>query len=278
MRTALALTTILGMAMLAVHIVAKRQPDPKEVEQYSQHFKTNERWQGRVAADFEIKTLDGETFKLADHVGREVVILNFFTTWCGPCRAEMPELQRFAGEVKGKPIRVIGIDVEEKRETVESFLRELKITLPVALDEPGDVVKKYGIDSYPTTVVIGPDGRIPLYQVGPIMNADVAFDAVLKPGLAAIASATGISREGYLLASAPEVRDTSTKAVDLEGRAEQIAKAMVCPCGCADKVAPCHCSTAKAIKKRLAAGLPADRTNADVIRALDREFCVKDKP
>jgi thiol-disulfide isomerase/thioredoxin len=272
-------TLVTGLALLGLQVAFKPPPDPDEVRSIAQMGTAPADWSGRVAPDFDTPLLDGSTFRLADHVGRDVVILNFFTTWCGPCRQEMPELQRYADSFHGKPLIVLGIDVEERRNLVEGLVKELRVGFPVAVDESGAVGRAFGVTAYPTTVVVGADGRVAHYESGAISNADVALGRLVGPQLEAIAAGRGISREAYLDAWSKEkdkpAASTGQAEKPLTGQARRIAEAMTCPCGCVDKVVACTCNTSKQIKQRLAAGGYEAKSDDEVIRELNREFCGK---
>jgi thiol-disulfide isomerase/thioredoxin len=266
-----------GVCMLGVQIWVKQRPSPEDISAWARDARDRAAWRGRVAPDFELTLLDGSSFRLADRVGRHVIILNFFATWCGPCRAEMPELQRYAQAHEAEGVILLGIDAEEKHTVVEQFIRELRITFPVGIDGSGDLMKQYGVTSFPTTVVIGADGRVKLYETGAISNADVAFGAVVTPELVAIREGRGVTVDAYRAALAAEPRSDSEKGgpAPLTGRALKIAAAMPCPCGCDDKVQECRCSTSKQIKARLAKGGYDSKTDAEVMEELNKEFCMK---
>ena len=274
------LIALLALPLLGVHAVVKRQPDPEEVAQFSGGFTRPGEWRGKVAPDFDLALLDGSHFKLSDHVGTKVLILNFFTTWCGPCKAEMPELNRFAAERQGRPLMLIGIDGEEKKELVEKFLREVAVAFPVGIDSTGDLQKSYGVQSYPTTVVIGADGRIQLYQLGAILNADVALAAIVDTHMTQIQQGRGISKENYLIAVQGETYPqgpvpSPSDLPKMSPRALQIASSMDCPCGCSDRLEACECNTARKAKAKLATLSLEGREDADVKEELNREFCMK---
>jgi peroxiredoxin len=245
-------------------------------------------WLGRLAPDIEVPMLDGSTLRLADHVGQRVVVLNFFATWCGPCRQEMPELQRYIETLAKaqEPFTFVAIDVEEKRSAVEKFITELSLTMPIGLDESGDIAKQYGVNAFPTTVVIGADGRVKLFESGAIANADVSLWPSLKPEIDAIRQGRGIKPDAWraALAAAPKGveaadEDATPSKPALTGRARHIADTMTCPCGCSNTVTVCTCHTAKGIKDKLAASGSdpnfAKQTDAEVMTSLNREFCMK---
>lgn len=275
----LLLIVLLSGGLLAVHAGYKTRPDPNEIAQIVGRRTAQTNWIGRVAPDVSLPLLDGTTFRIADAVGREVIVLNFFATWCGPCRAEMPELARYTAAA-GKDVRLIGIDAQETRALVERFLTANKVTFPVAIDETGDILKRFGVEAFPTTIVIGADGRVKVYEVGQVSNADVSLKPAVTREQQAIAAGRGITPDAYQIAlarspaSRASDRDTSGSA-PLTGRAGRIAKAMPCPCGCDDRVSACACHTAKQIKARLAEGDFGERSDAAIMEALDKEFCMK---
>jgi thiol-disulfide isomerase/thioredoxin len=107
--------------------------------------------------------LHGHRWTSAGLKGR-VVVLNFWATWCGPCKEEMPSLQALhkdpsQGPSDASPAVVIGINVKETPSTVRRFLAAQHLDLPVVLDPQGDLTRQWGVRIYPTTVLIGPDGR-----------------------------------------------------------------------------------------------------------------------
>jgi thiol-disulfide isomerase/thioredoxin len=276
----LLLLLVVGGGLIAVQAAYKQRPDPSALAREAYDEDAPSRWTGRVAPELSLTTLDGRPFRLADEVGKRVVVLNFFATWCGPCRAEMPELERFQRQA-GDSVLLVGIDAEEVREVVVRFIDEVKTTFPVVIDESGEVLKQYGVSSFPTTVVIGADGRIKLYEVGMIRNADVALGRIVEAERAAIDAGRGVTAEAYRTALSeqspmPGAADVPKPvSPDVAARAARIAQGMPCPCGCDDTVEACGCRTSKAIKARLAEGRFEDRTDAAIMEALNKEFCMK---
>lgn len=269
---------LLALPLVGLHVVLKQQPEAREVDQLRSAVSRPGEWQGKLAPDFELSLLDGSRFHLADHVGREVVVLNFFATWCGPCKAEMPELGRFVERRRGQPFLLIGIDAEEKEDLVKAFLRDLPVPFPVGIDASGELQKSFGVEAYPTTIAIGSDGRIQLYQSGAILNADVALGALVDSSVEQIRHGGGIPRDAYREALKAERYPTPAPRRDqprLGERARRIAGAMDCPCGCSDTLLKCACSTARKAKAKLASLSLEGRHDADVMEELNREFCMK---
>lgn len=268
-----------GVGVLTFQALAKPRPDASSIDEMARSFSSASSWRDRVAPDFEIALLDGRRVRLADHVGREVIVLNFFATWCGPCRAEMPELERFYRAESGNGVFMLAVDAEEKHTAVQNFVSQLRISIPVGIDGSGDIGKLYDVSAFPTTVVIGADGRVKLYEVAAIANADVSLVPLIAPEKTAIQQGRGVTAEAYrrALAEAPARGRAADAPSPLTGRPLAIAEAMVCPCGCDDKVSACSCDTAKKIRTRLGADSLDGKTDVEVIEALNREFCVKGK-
>lgn len=150
---------------------------------------------GEMAPDFTLPTLDGEQVTLSDLKG-QVVVLDFWATWCGPCKIALPKLQEFANWVKenNQPVKVYAVDVWERGESAEAieekvreFWTENKYTMPTLLDFEGKAIQKYGFSSIPTTVVVGPDGKIVKIHVGFSPN----MVDMLKSDVAEATKATG---------------------------------------------------------------------------------------
>ncbi len=111
------------------------------------------------AVDFQLPNLSGVDVKLSDYRG-QVVFLNFWATWCGPCRSEMPSMEKVYNELKNEGFVILAVDLAEDNKTVQSFVDELGITFPVVLDQSGEVGGAYDARSIPTTYIIGRDGNI----------------------------------------------------------------------------------------------------------------------
>ncbi len=123
---------------------------------------------GQPAPNFELANLAGQPVKLSDFAGKPV-ILNFWATWCPPCRQEMPELQA-AAEEYGDRLTIIGINHTsgDNPDLVPNFVAEYGITFPVLLDELGLVVEIYGVVGLPTTIFIDRNGVINEIITGPV--------------------------------------------------------------------------------------------------------------
>ncbi len=114
---------------------------------------------GQIAPDFVSVTDSGDPIKLSDLRG-QVVLLNFWASWCGPCRLEMPEFQAAYARYGDQGFSVVAVNYGEAAETVQNFRKGLKLTFPLVMDERGEVQTRYGINQYPTSLLIGRDGVI----------------------------------------------------------------------------------------------------------------------
>lgn len=121
------------------------------------------------APDFELKNLAGETIRLSDFKGKPL-LLNFWATWCGPCRAEFPELQSVAVEHK---VAIIGINMttNDTPSQVPAFVAEFGVTFPIVLDETGEVSRAYQVTGLPTSIFIDRDGVVREVCLGAINKA-----------------------------------------------------------------------------------------------------------
>jgi cytochrome c biogenesis protein CcmG/thiol:disulfide interchange protein DsbE len=113
----------------------------------------------RATPGIELATLDGGTFRLADQAGKPVVV-NFWATWCLPCREEAPAFEQVYKNNLDKGLVVVGVDVAEPPDVVGKFVSDMGLTYPIALDTDGETTELYRIQGMPTTLFIGRDGKI----------------------------------------------------------------------------------------------------------------------
>ncbi|RMD71346.1 MAG: TlpA family protein disulfide reductase [Gammaproteobacteria bacterium] len=118
------------------------------------------------APDFALPDLDGKVHRLSDYRGK-VVVINFWATWCPPCRKEMPSLERAWQVLRKEGIMLFAIDVAEDENAVFAFVAEHDLSFPVLLDEEGGVIGRWSAKGLPTTYVVDPEGRIVYKATGP---------------------------------------------------------------------------------------------------------------
>ena len=122
-------------------------------------------WRGKPAPDFQLNTLDGQSVSLSDLKGKPV-LLNFWATWCGPCRIEMPFLQQIYDEWRGRGLVLLAINIGENPSQIAEFMQSQGLSFPVLLDSDGEIAQKYNIQYIPSTFFIDKDGIIQDMKVG----------------------------------------------------------------------------------------------------------------
>lgn len=118
-----------------------------------------------VAPDFTLDSEGGKTYHLADYRG-QVVLINFWATWCPPCRHEMPSMNRMWKKIKGKGVQVFAVNVGEDADTIFEFLGSYPVNFPLLMDHDGTIVKKYPVTGLPTTYIVDPEGKVVYRAVG----------------------------------------------------------------------------------------------------------------
>lgn len=179
-RITILLIIILAAGIGVFHYKFKQSPDKENVRTLVRSF-TMPRVLYKKAPDFKVTLIDGSEFNLADHAKDKIVIINFFATWCGPCKSEIPELNSFYDRNKDNDIIMIGVDVGETTEVLNSFMRENEINYPVAvIDKESKIVADYLVNAFPTTVLIDYNGTVMMYEQGAIVNAEMILDTRIK--------------------------------------------------------------------------------------------------
>jgi len=121
---------------------------------------------GSVAPDFRLTTLTGEQVSLSDFRG-QVVLLNFWATWCGPCQDEMPSMERLYKTLKGEGFALLAVSVDEAKENVVGFRDAYALSFPILLDSNMEVANLYQTYRYPESLLIDRSGMILARFIGP---------------------------------------------------------------------------------------------------------------
>ena len=118
-----------------------------------------------LARDFELPDLDGNKLKLSDFKGH-IVIVNFWATWCPPCRAEIPSMQRAWNVLKNHNVVLLAIHVGGNEDKIWSFLTDFNVDFPVLIDARSKVSRRWPMMGLPTTFIVDPDGKLALRAIG----------------------------------------------------------------------------------------------------------------
>ncbi len=148
-----------------------------------------------LAPDFAVPDLSGHAIRLSALRGK-VVLVNLWTTWCPPCREEMPSMQRLYDRLHDRDFQLLAVSQDEDgRRVVEPFVRELKLSFPVLIDPDHQVGDRYGVWGYPETFVIDRDGRVVERVIGPrdwmSPESVAALEGLLATGDGAASAAAG---------------------------------------------------------------------------------------
>jgi len=117
------------------------------------------------APRFSSMTPEGKKMGIDDLKGK-LVVLNFWATWCPPCRLEMPSMEKLYQEFKGEGLEVVAINFMEKEKPIKSFLKENGFTFPVLLDKKGEIARNYGVHGLPVTYLIARNGNLIARSMG----------------------------------------------------------------------------------------------------------------
>ena len=121
---------------------------------------------GSMVAPFELTTLDGKVVKSSELAGK-VVLVNFWATWCGPCKEEMPSLARLLKQLDPAQFVLLTVTTDLQRQGIAHFLSQLGVSLPVLFDEDQEVSRSFMVRGLPTTIVSARDGALVGRAVGP---------------------------------------------------------------------------------------------------------------
>ncbi|MBD7963847.1 TlpA disulfide reductase family protein [Fictibacillus norfolkensis] len=166
---------LIGLAFYTA-IDKKEEPRTEVKEEENTGLK-----QGSTAPTFSLVTLDGKQVDLKDYRGKKVIV-NFWATWCPPCREEMPEMEKFYRDYKNKDVEILAVNLEYSEtntEKVSKFVKEYELSFPIPLDEKNTIGKQFRAVSIPTSYFIDEEGMISNSHIGP-MDYDFMKDEINK--------------------------------------------------------------------------------------------------
>jgi thiol-disulfide isomerase/thioredoxin len=139
---------------------------------------------GKPAPDFKLSLLDGGQVTLSELKGKNVVLLDFWATWCGPCRQVMPALMEVANEYQAKGVRYLAVNLREEPATINAYLKSAGLKIEVPLDKDGKVAEKYNVKGIPTMAIVDKEGIVRDVHVGASANIKAelkkTLDQILK--------------------------------------------------------------------------------------------------
>ena len=123
--------------------------------------------------------IKGKALDLSELRG-QVVVVNFWASWCPPCRAEMPSLERLAGKMISEGLRIVGVNIGESRADVEAFLKDVPVGFPVLLDNEGRTLKAWNVVAFPSTFLVDREGMLRFGVYGGIEWDDPEVVALIQ--------------------------------------------------------------------------------------------------
>lgn len=134
----------------------------------TQQSDTVDKSQVQTAPNFTLTDLNGKTVSLSDYKGKNIYI-NFWASWCGPCRLEMPDIEKIYQAYKDKELIILAVNIGESKDKVKAFMNVNELNFPVLLDTEGKAAKIYKVSSIPVSLFINKEGVVVGKQVG-LMN------------------------------------------------------------------------------------------------------------
>ena len=147
------IAVLLGLALLAMPAAAQAPAQPLKP------------WSGGATPRLELADLDGKQHRLADYRG-SVVLVNFWATWCVPCRDEMPSIERLRASLEGRRFVVLAVNLAEPESRIRKFLEAVPLGFPVLLDRDTQTTRAWQAKVLPATYIVGPDGAIRYRHIG----------------------------------------------------------------------------------------------------------------
>ncbi len=134
---------------------------------------------GTAAPDFTLKSSSGKNLKLSEHRG-QVVMINFWASWCGPCRQELPLLNRLHEQYRKAGFTLLGVNVDDQPQAAQDMARQLGIGFPVLFDNDKLISRRYDVDAMPSTLLIDRDGKVRYVHRGFRPGYEARYETQIK--------------------------------------------------------------------------------------------------
>jgi peroxiredoxin len=134
---------------------------------------------GSSAPNFTLKSSTGKNLKLSEYRG-EVVMINFWATWCGPCRQELPLLNRLHEQYRKAGFTLLGVNIDDRPDAARTMAKSLGISFPVLFDSEKQVSRLYDVNAMPSTVLIGRDGKVRYIHLGYRTGYETKYESQIR--------------------------------------------------------------------------------------------------
>lgn len=138
------------------------------------HLQANEQ-----ANDFTLKSKESGNIRLSEQRGN-IVMVNFWASWCGPCREELPKMEALYQEYQDLGFEILAINVDDEASKADILLNDIEVSFPVLYDSAGEVSELYDVNAMPTTVIIDRDGKQRLVHLGYRAGDEKKYEAAIK--------------------------------------------------------------------------------------------------
>ncbi|MDH5573024.1 MAG: TlpA family protein disulfide reductase [Gammaproteobacteria bacterium] len=133
----------------------------------------------KSADNFTLKSRSGKNIKLSEYQG-QVVLINFWASWCGPCRAEMPVLEELYKRYQSKGFVVLGVNVDDNQTKAQDLLKKIPVSFPVLFDTDKNLTEKYQVDAMPSTFMVDRDGVLRAVHKGYLADYATKYENEIK--------------------------------------------------------------------------------------------------
>ncbi|MBT1451549.1 TlpA family protein disulfide reductase [Glaciecola sp. XM2] len=161
-------STLLASAVLAIAAIG-----------FSTNTLANAGASAETAKDFTLPSRDSGNIRLSEQRGN-IVMVNFWASWCGPCREELPEMEELYQEYADMGFEILAVNVDDEVSKADILLNDIEVTFPVLYDTQGEVSKLYDVNAMPTTVIIDRDGNQRLLHLGYRAGDEVKYEKAIK--------------------------------------------------------------------------------------------------